>query len=247
MTDLPSSVVFVTGANRGIGRALAQELLTAGVSKLYAAARDTDSLGELVNAHPDRVFAIQLDVTKANEIASAATLASDTTLLINNAGVAGFTSSMSGDAIEQARVEMDVNYFAPLAVTQAFAPVLKANGGGGVVSLSSIAALSNFPVLGTYSASKAAVHSLMQAFRAELAAQGTYVGTVYPGPVDTDMAAKFESEKTAPADVAKAILTGISAKQEEIFPDAMSQNLVAVLDKDRHELDAMAATFLPAA
>ncbi|MGH1413005.1 MAG: SDR family oxidoreductase [Pelagimonas sp.] len=247
MTALSNTTAFVTGSNRGIGRALAQELLTQGVAKLYAAARDTSSLSDLVAAHPGRVIAVKLDVTNSKDIAQAAALAADVNLLINNAGVAGFTSTMSQDATEQARFEMDVNYFAPLAVTRAFAPVLGANGGGGVVTISSIAALSNFPVLATYSASKAAIHSLMQAFRAELAGQGTYVGTVYPGPVDTDLAAKFVSDKASASAVAQAILEGVAAKQHEIFPDAMSQTLVAVHNKDRHELDAMTATYLPAA
>lgn len=246
MTNLNNSTVFLTGSNRGIGRALAEALLGAGVRKLYAAARDTSAIADLTAAHPDRVIPVTLDVTNAADIAQAVAASKDTTLLINNARVAGFTSSMSENAVEKARFEIDVNYIAPLALTQAFAPILKANGGGGVVSVSSIAALSNFPVLGTYSASKAAVHSLMQAFRAELAAQGTYVGTVYPGPVDTDMAAGLESDKTPAADVAQAILDGIATKQAEIFPDAASQGMIAVHDKDRHELEAMTGSFLPA-
>jgi short-subunit dehydrogenase len=124
-----------------------------------------------------------------------------------------------------ARQEMDVNYFGTLAVTQAFAPVLAFNGGGAVVNIGSMAGLVNFAMVATYSASKAAVHSLTQATRLMLGAQGTQVFGVYPGPIDTRMSADLTWDKVSPADAAQAILRGVEAGHEEIFPDPMSAGL----------------------
>jgi short-subunit dehydrogenase len=145
--------------------------------------------------------------------------------VINNAGTAGFSSFTNPDAADRGRFEMETNYFGTLNVSQAFAPILKANGGGAIINLGSIASHVNFPVLGTYSASKAAVHSLTQGLRAELAEQGTQVVGVYPGPVDTDMAEKFETDKTSPQEVVRQILDALDTGEENVFPDPTSTQL----------------------
>ena len=122
---------------------------------------------------------------------------------------------------------MDVNYFGSFSLTQAFTPILARNGGGAIVNIASVASLTNFPILLSYSVSKAATHSLTQGMRMLLGAQGTQVFGVYPGPIDTRMAEGLELDKTSPADCARAIVNGIESGTQEIFPDAMSQTMGA--------------------
>ncbi|WP_417686903.1 SDR family oxidoreductase [Roseibium sp.] len=225
MSKIEGQVALVTGANRGMGRAFVNGLLARGAAKVYAGARNTEALADLVAEAGGRVVAIKLDVTKAEDVASAAATARDVSVLINNAGTAGFSGFVNPDAVELGRSEMDTNYFGPIRVSQAFAPVLKNNGGGAIINIGSIASHINFPVLGTYSASKAAVHSLTQGLRAELAGQGTSVIGVYPGPVDTDMAAQFDSDKTAPQEIVRQVLDALDSGQEEVFPDPVSSQV----------------------
>ena len=215
---IDGSVALVTGANRGIGRAITEALLERGAKKVYAAARDPKTLEALTAQYGDRVVPVQLDVTDAEHVARAVEKANDVDLLINNAGVAQATELTGGSTLEQARHEMEVNYFAPLTLLQGFAEGL-ASRGGAVVNVSSIAGLTNFPFFPTYSASKAAVHSLTQGSRALLASKGVAVFGVYPGPVDTDMAKDIPMDKTSPQEVARTILDAVEAGKEDIFPD----------------------------
>ncbi len=221
----PGSIAFVTGANRGIGRALVEALLARGAARVYAGARRVDSLAPLVAAGRGRVVPVHLDVTHPDEVRAAAAQAIDVTLLVNNAGVvARFGAPFTDPAwLDAARTEYEVNVLGPFAVTQAFAPILATNGGGTVANVSSVAGLVALDILVSYSASKAALHSLTQATRASLRAQGTYVAGIYPGPVDTDMAKIVDLEKATPAQAADAILDGLEAGDEEIFPDPMSR------------------------
>jgi len=218
---IDGSVALVTGANRGIGRAVAEALLERGAKKVYATARDPKALQALSDRYGARVVPLQLDVTKADQVAAVAREASDVELLFNNAGVAEATQLTGASTLEQARREMEVNYFAPLTLLQGFAESL-AGQNGAVVNVSSIAGLTNFPFYPTYSASKAAVHSLTQGSRALLASRGVAVFGVYPGPVDTDMAKDIQMDKTSPRDVAGAILDGVESGTEDIFPDAFA-------------------------
>ena len=218
---IDGSVALVTGANRGIGRAVTEALLERGAKKVYAAARDPKTLQELSERYGTRLVQLELDVTNADQVARAAREAADVELLVNNAGVAEATDLNGESTLGQARREMEVNYFAPLTLLQAFEKGLVAKGGA-VVNVSSIAGLTNFPFFPTYSASKAAVHSLTQGARLLLASKGVAVLGVYPGPVDTDMAKDIAMEKTSPQDVAAAILDGVEAGTEDIFPDAFS-------------------------
>ena len=150
-------------------------------------------------------------MTDADQIRAAAEAASDVELVFNNAGVALGGGIADSTSLDQARREMEVNYFGPLQLLQRLAPTLASNGGGAVVNIGSAAGLTNVPFLPTYSASKAALHSLTQAARILLGSQGTSVFGVYAGPVDTDMARELALPKTAPRDVAFAILDGIEA------------------------------------
>jgi len=158
-------------------------------------------------------------VTDADQIRAAGEAAADVELVFNNAGVALARGITDLTAIGQARREMEVNYFGPLQLLQRLTPTLARNGGGAVINIGSAAGLTNIPFLPTYSATKAALHSLTQAARILLGAQGTSVFGVYPGPVDTDMSRELLLPKSSPRDVAFAILDGIEAGQEYIFPD----------------------------
>jgi NAD(P)-dependent dehydrogenase (short-subunit alcohol dehydrogenase family) len=213
---IEGAVALVTGASRGIGRALTEALLTRGVKKVYATARDPERLRSLLD---ERLVSLPLDVTDVKQIRAAAAAASDVQLVFNNAGVLLAGGITESTVVEHARREMEVNYFGPLQLLYHLAPTLASNGGGAVVNIGSAAGLTNVPFFPTYSASKAALHSLTQAARILLAPQGTSVFGVYAGPVDTDMTRELALPKASPRDVAFAILDGIEAGQEDISPD----------------------------
>jgi NAD(P)-dependent dehydrogenase (short-subunit alcohol dehydrogenase family) len=219
--DINGTTVLVTGANRGLGRALVDALLTRGAGRVYAAARDVNSL----EAHDDdRVVALALDLTSQPQIRAAAERASDVRLLINNASTAAFTDPFSTDR-EALERELQTNYLGTLDAILAFAPVIERNGGGAVVNVLSLLSLASMPPMAGYSASKAAAHSMTQALRPGLRARGVDLHGVYPGGIDTDMLAGFDVPKTPPADVAEGILDGIVAGREDIFPDPTSEQM----------------------
>lgn len=240
---IKGKTALVTGANRGIGEAIVDALVKAGAAKVYAAARKLSDLAPLTARHGARIVPLQLDVTEPSQIAAAVKAAPDVQLLVNNAGYAGHSGGTFTDAqwLAEGRKEMEVNYFGAFAVSQAFAPVLGKNGGGAIVNIASVASMVNFALFASYSASKAAVHSLTQATRTLLKAQGTQVFGVYPGPIDTRMAADVPFEKTSPADAAQAITAGIEAGHEEIFPDPMSVNMGAAYLSGPKELERQVA------
>jgi NAD(P)-dependent dehydrogenase (short-subunit alcohol dehydrogenase family) len=169
------------------------------------------------------VVPLRLDVTDLAEVATAAARAGDVTLLVNNAGSMAFADQLHGDF---AAIEADwrTNYLGTLAVSRAFAPVLRRNGGGAMVNVLSLIAFAPVPMLGGYSASKAAAASATQALRAQLAAHGITVHGVFPGGVDTDMSRDLPAPKADPADVVDAILTAVEAGETDIFPDPMARD-----------------------
>ena len=223
--QIEGSVALVTGSNRGIGRAIVGALLERGAAKVYAGSRKVEGVADLVSANPGRVVAVELDVTNADHIAKAAELATDVNLLINNAGVAPSMGIPITDPATNpmARTEFEVNVFGLMNVTQAFAPALNNNGGGAVVNLGSVASLVSFAMAQTYSASKAAVHSVTQALR--IALPNTLTVGVYPGPIDTDMAKELPMDKATPESTAHEILDGVEAGSEDVFPDPMSKEM----------------------
>jgi NAD(P)-dependent dehydrogenase (short-subunit alcohol dehydrogenase family) len=219
--NIRGTTAIVTGANRGIGRALTEALLERGAARVYATARDTKELSELAQRHGERLLPVLLDVTADEQVRNLAARAADVALLINNAGVAAGGALADGDVLANARREMEVNYFAPLNLLQRLLPALARNRGT-VVNISSVAGLTSFPMFPTYSASKAAVHSLTQSARLLLAGQGVCAIGVYPGPVDTEMAKDVPFDKAKPAHVARAVLDGVEAGVASIYPDAFA-------------------------
>jgi NAD(P)-dependent dehydrogenase (short-subunit alcohol dehydrogenase family) len=227
--DINGSAALVTGANRGLGRAIARALVERG-AKVYAGARNPGSITD------PELIPVRLDVTDAGDIAAAARDCDDVSILVNNAGIATGTSPLSSDALDNARREIDVNYLGPLAMSRAFAPVLAANGGGALVNIISVLSWVTIPRSATYAASKAAAWSLTNALRLTLREQGTLVTGVHFGYADTDMAAAIEGPKLDPAEVARQVLDGIASGSEEVLADPLAREVRAALSQDLHVL-----------
>lgn len=229
---IENAVVLVTGANRGIGLAFTRELLARGARKVYAAARDSASV-----TLPG-VEAMRLDVTRADHIAAAVQQAADVTLLINNAGIAQPGGFLAPDSDAVARRLFDTNFFGVLNMSTAFAPVLKANGGGALLNVLSVASWVNGGELAAYSASKSAAWSLTNALRHELAAQKTQVLGLHMAYVDTDLTRGFEVPKTSAEDIVLRALDGLEAGADEVLADALTQQI-------RQGLTATRPVYLP--
>lgn len=244
--NLNNKIVLVTGANGGIGGALVKALLDKGAAKIYVAARKTAAVAELVQQYAGKAVAVQLDITDASSVAAAAEQCRDIDLLINNAGVNRCMWFTGPTGMENAREEMEVNFFGTLAMCRAFIPVLAARGAGAIVNVCSVIGLVNLPLNGTYCASKAASHSMLQGLRAELAPRNIHVVGVYPGPVDTRMTAGQEMPKSTSDQVAAAIVTGLENGDEDIFPDPMSQGVHAGLEKNPKQVEKEFAAMIPA-
>ena len=212
---IAAKAVLVTGANRGIGRALVEEALSRGAGRVYAGTRQP-------LAHPDgRVMPLALDVTSAAQIQAAAGQVDALDVLINNAGIWLFDDLTDRAALER---HLAVNLFGTWGVTQAFLPLLTRSKGT-IVNNVSLMALAALPLTPAYSISKAAAFSLTQSLRALLAGRGVTVHAVLTGPVDTDMTRGFDIPKASAESVARAIFGGVENGEEEIFPDPMSASL----------------------
>lgn len=237
--QIKHTTALITGANRGIGRALVHALLDRGARKIYATGRNLQSLQQVRDLDPKRIEVIELDVTNSDQVRAAAQKAPDVSLLFNNAGVLDLGSllEVSGDAVHR---NMDVNFYGLLNVAHAFAPALGV-AKGSMVNLLTMVALASMPGIGAYNASKAAAWSLTQSLRADFGKKGVKVVGVFPGAIDTDMIKGFEMPKTAPAEAAEAILTGIEQDQEDIFPDPMSRELYATWKADHKAVERLFA------
>jgi NAD(P)-dependent dehydrogenase (short-subunit alcohol dehydrogenase family) len=249
--NIANSVALVTGTNKsnGIGAHIVRALIEQGAKKVYATARDASQLDYLVQElGQDKVVPVALDVTDVAAIKKLPSELPDVNLIVNNAGYFGSNSSLQ--SIDVARKEYEVNVQAPLAIVQSFAPTLlklateedTSNKASAIVNINSIGSLVNFPAGATYSASKAAAHSLTQAQRRDLP-QSLVVG-VYPGPIDTDMAKDFPStSKASPRDVALAVTKALEEGSEDVFPDAIASQLYEGWKHDAKAVEKqMAAT-----
>ena len=241
--EAKNAIALVTGANRGIGRAYAEQLAQAGASAVYAAARDLASLEDLMKAYP-AIIPVHLDVTDPHSIAEVGSRARDVNLLVNNAGVAQVGGITARDSFEDARREMEVNYFGLLAMSRAFAPILIANAPSAMVNLLSIASLMGSPRLATYGASKAAALSATRTIRAELESKGVHVLGVMPGFVDTDLTAGFDVEKIPASDVVDATFAALAAGQEEVYPGAQATQFADAFFSNHQTLEKRLASFV---
>jgi len=215
--NIKGSTALVTGANRGLGRALVDALLERGASKVYGLARDPGAVRQ-----DPRIVAVAFDLLDPASIAAAAARAGDATLLINNASTAAFSGPLEADAAAVRR-ELAVNYEGLYATVRAFLPALRDAGDAHLVNVLSLLSLASTPPMTGYSASKAAAHSLTQALRPVLLAKGITVHGVYPAGIDTDMLAGVDAPKTPPRQVAEGLLDGLAADQEDVFPDPNAQ------------------------
>lgn len=230
MVNINGSTVVVTGGQRGLGKAIVDELLRRGAAKIYATAR-----APRPSADP-RVVSVALDVTKPESVAALAVSAPDAHIVINNAGVLGAPKLLDSD-IEEIRAVFETNYFGALRVAKAFAPILAANGGGALVDIASI--LSWMPGSGGYGDSKAAVWSTTNSLRIELEKQGTLVVAAHLSFTDTDMTSAFDAPKNDPRQVARAIADGIERGDTEVLADDDTRYVKAALSGPAEALPRM--------
>ena len=237
--QIHGAVALVTGANRGLGREFARQLVERGAT-VYAAARRPETIDL------DGVTPIRLDITDPAQVAAAARAAGDVSLLINNAGIATGADLVAGD-LELARREMDTHFWGTASMLRAFAPVLAGNGGGAVVNVLSALSWFSVPGSGAYHAAKAAEWALTNSARLELAGQGTLVTGVHLGAADTDITKGFDGPKASPLEVVDATLAGVEQGATEVLVDEWSRLVKSALADSPAERDARIAAALSAA
>ena len=240
---IKDETVLVTGSNRGLGLALARACLNAGARRVYAGARNVQSLADLLAEGAGRVIPLSLDIGDSASVAAAAVAAPDVSVLINNAGVLASYGVLTSTA-EQIGQDFAINCFALLATSKAFLPALERAGETGaaaLVNVLSVVSLANMPGIGGYSAAKAAAYSLTQALRSELVKKRISVHAVLPGAIDTDMTRGMDMPKSSPESVALAIIAGVEEGLPEILPDATSRELFAIWRSDPKQLEQQLA------
>ena len=211
--QLANAVVLITGANRGIGLAFAREALARGARRVVAAARDPASV------QLPGVQAIRLDVTDPEQVERVARECGDVTVLVNNAGIAATGGFLADTGLASTRRHLETNFFGPVHMAQAFAPVLAANGGGAILNVLSISSWINRPLLGVYGASKSAAWALTNGLRHELRSQRTQVTALHMGFVDTDLTRDIQAPKSAPELIARLAFDGLEAGADEVLAD----------------------------
>jgi NAD(P)-dependent dehydrogenase (short-subunit alcohol dehydrogenase family) len=221
------SVALVTGGNRGLGLAFAEELQARGARRVYVGVRNPDAFER------SGIEAVKLDVTDAESVASAANRCDDVTLVVNNAGIGSVTDGVLDPAFgDVCRTILETNFFGMVNVSQAFAPVIERNGGGAFVNVLSDATWFSVPVLGAYSASKSAAWSFTNALRLELAERNVAVVAMHAGFIDTAMASGIDVEKSDPRVVAKVTLDGVEKGFVEVLVDEQARRVKRTLATD---------------
>ena len=238
--SIKDSVALVSGANRGIGKAITEELLSKGIKKVYAGARKLESLTALKEKYGNRLEPLQLDVTNQESVDSAAKVASDATMLINNAGTMAHGGFNSENMLESINQNMEVNVLGVARLTQAVLPNIENKPNATVATVSSVVGLGSMPMMNGYCISKAAVHSMIQGLRGELQESNVLVAGIYPGPIDTDMAKGFEGiELDKPENLAKNVVIALEKGDEDIFPDVMSEQVKQAYGTTPKEVEKM--------
>ncbi|MEM9274767.1 MAG: SDR family oxidoreductase [Cyanobacteria bacterium P01_F01_bin.143] len=231
--DIQGKTIFVTGANRGIGKAIVESFFDHGAAQIYSAVRSVESVVPLVEKHGEKLIPIPIDLGNPASIFAAAEKAKDVQVVINNAGVLQGSSPLDKDVISTLEFETKINVYGLIHMAQAFAPILKANGGGVFAQLNSLTSMVCFSAnYATYSASKAAAYSVTQALRATLSKQGTIVLSVHPGPIATDMgdAAGFNEVAEPPNLIPEGIIAALRTGEFHVFPDSMAKQLGKAYD-----------------
>ncbi len=235
---------IVTGAGRGLGKAIATTLLERGAAHVYPAARDIDRLRSVYADEP-RATVIELDVTNLAAVARAAEIAADVDIVVNNAAVIHHDPVLAATALDNAREEMEVNYWGLVNMCRAFAPLLAVPRPTALVNVLSVGSLASIPVSGTYGATKAAAWSATQCIRAELAGTDTLVLATFPGPIDTEMSdAKDRTGRHSPILLANNILDALEADEDHLYPDPTSAEWGATFDRSPRSIETLFANFI---
>ncbi|TLP44194.1 MULTISPECIES: SDR family NAD(P)-dependent oxidoreductase [Cohaesibacter] len=240
--EIQNSIAFVTGANRGVGKEYVAQLILGGAAKVYAGARNVDSLADVIAINPDKVVPIKLDVTNSELIEKAAQQAQDVTLLINNAGSLTFGGALdiTKDGLDR---DMAVNLEGLHNMTRRFTPVLAANGGGTIVNMLSLLSFLSAPGFSGYNASKAAAWSMTMSLRAYLAPKGIAILNAFPAGIDTDMLAGVDGPKDSAHDVARDVLKAVIAGDEDVYP-AMAAGVYEAWRQDQKAVEASFAQMM---
>ncbi|NRB39900.1 MAG: SDR family oxidoreductase [Pseudomonadales bacterium] len=226
--SIKGNIALVTGSNRGIGREITETFLREKITdKVYVAVRDLKSVTDLVTRYGDKVVPLHIDLCCPDSIITAAKIANDVNIVVNNAGVFEKMSSLHDDAIDSLRDQFEVNTFGLMRIAKAFSPVLKNNGGGVFIQINSICSIKTFWEFSTYSASKAAAYSLTQSLREDFSQQGTFVLSVHPGPIYTDMSieAGFEHIAEPARLVSEGIINAVKNGEFHLFPGTRTEDI----------------------
>lgn len=235
--EIKDSVALVTGGNRGIGEAFVRAFLAEGATRVYVATRDVANAQHLVDEGAGKVVAVQLDVSKPEQIEAAAAQCQDVSILVNNAGQFSMQTLMKAPDLSSARAEMEINYFGPLAMCRAFAPILAKHKESAIANVLSAGGIVAVPGMGGYSPSKFAGRAMTTCVRAELAPQGTSVTALIVGSVDTRMASHVQGFKETPGTIADAGLKAIRKGADEVDTDFMAVDVRANLARDPKALE----------
>ena len=225
--EINNVIAFITGANRGIGKAITEGLLDAGAIKVYTAVRDLSSVNALKEKYGERIVPVEFNLTRKETIDAATTIAADVNLVVSNAGVVHISTPLDIDAVEGLKLQMEGNVYPLINLAQAFGPILKSNGGGAFVQMNSLASLKNFLPFTGYSASKAAAYSVTQGLREAWVDQGTQVISVIAGPLKTDMSDSAGMGEGAPPPslVSDGVLAALKTDDFFVYPDPMAQEV----------------------
>ena len=225
--DINNKVILVTGSNRGIGKVILEYFIEHGAAKVYAAVRKLESVTSLVDKYGEQVVPLMIDLSNEASIYAAAEIANDVDVVINNAGIFRGGEFFAEDIIESLEFHMKTNVYGLINMAKAFAPVLKANGGGVFAQLNSVVSMKTFPNFPAYCASKAASYSITQSLKELLGEQGTRVLSIHPGPIATDMgdAAGLTEIAEPPSLVAEAIIEALQGDDFHVFPDSMAKQI----------------------